>query len=179
MPKEWQKEFFDYCYKVLDFVGPGDDGSQDVMYARNEASRRYVTMEPEFYIPEIWRGAPENKKQGSAGPVGEVYGIELNILLKDVIAHSLNCYNTALTYGVCAEQARLFLPMYGLYTVWRLTQSVQSFCHFLKQRHPALSHDAQVELQRYASAAGELVLPIFPHSVSKLSGLSTEIKGES
>src|SRR5690606_18773895 len=32
-------------------------------------SRRYITMEPEFYVPEFWRQAPENKKQGSGGPV--------------------------------------------------------------------------------------------------------------
>jgi thymidylate synthase (FAD) len=33
----------------------------------NESSRRYVTEEPQFYLPEVWREAPENKKQGSGG----------------------------------------------------------------------------------------------------------------
>src|SRR5210317_1216424 len=32
----------------------------------NEVSRRYVDTPPEFYVPFIWRGAPENKKQGSS-----------------------------------------------------------------------------------------------------------------
>src|SRR5690606_6679737 len=51
-------------------AGNGDDGSDDPLYARNEASRRYVTMEPEFYVPDAWRSAPANKKQGSGAPVG-------------------------------------------------------------------------------------------------------------
>ena len=32
----------------------------------NEVSRRYVTSEPEFYIPETWRKMAENVKQGSS-----------------------------------------------------------------------------------------------------------------
>ena len=32
----------------------------------NEVSRRYVDYEPEFYVPFMWRGKPENKKQGSS-----------------------------------------------------------------------------------------------------------------
>ena len=32
----------------------------------NEVSRRYVDDEPQFYMPFIWRGKPENKKQGSS-----------------------------------------------------------------------------------------------------------------
>jgi len=37
----------------------------------NESSRRYITENEEFYIPlpNQWRGAPENKKQGSAETV--------------------------------------------------------------------------------------------------------------
>ena len=35
----------------------------------NEVSRRYVDDEVEFYVPEDWRGAPENSKQGSSSEV--------------------------------------------------------------------------------------------------------------
>jgi len=31
----------------------------------NEISRRYVDEEPEFYVPEVWRGRSADKKQGS------------------------------------------------------------------------------------------------------------------
>ena len=36
----------------------------------NEVPRRYVDSEPEFYLPEVWRGRPEGSmKQGSSGEV--------------------------------------------------------------------------------------------------------------
>lgn len=35
----------------------------------NEISRRYVDDEPEFYIPDQWRGRSADKKQGSEGEV--------------------------------------------------------------------------------------------------------------
>jgi thymidylate synthase (FAD) len=35
----------------------------------NEVSRRYVSDEPEFWFPEVWRGKPVNAKQGSSGTV--------------------------------------------------------------------------------------------------------------
>ena len=35
----------------------------------NEVSRRYVDEEPEFYVPDVWRGRSADKKQGSDGVV--------------------------------------------------------------------------------------------------------------
>jgi thymidylate synthase (FAD) len=32
----------------------------------NEISRRYVDSEPEFFEPNVWRGAADDKKQGSS-----------------------------------------------------------------------------------------------------------------
>jgi thymidylate synthase (FAD) len=37
-----------------------------VGFAWNEVSRRYVTDTPEFYVPDVWRKAAENVKQGSS-----------------------------------------------------------------------------------------------------------------
>jgi thymidylate synthase (FAD) len=41
----------------------------------NEISRRYVDDEPEFYVPEVWRGKSADKKQGSEGVVKGPWGI--------------------------------------------------------------------------------------------------------
>lgn len=38
----------------------------------NEVSRRYVDEPPEFYVPEIWRKAAENVKQGSSDIAMEI-----------------------------------------------------------------------------------------------------------
>ena len=37
-----------------------------VGFTYNEVSRRYVDDKPEFFVPEYWRKAAENKKQGSS-----------------------------------------------------------------------------------------------------------------
>jgi thymidylate synthase (FAD) len=54
-------------------------GSDHTMDSWNESSRRYITIEPEFYVPssEDWRLAPDNKKQGSGGPIGPWTGAVL------------------------------------------------------------------------------------------------------
>src|SRR6185312_8614487 len=46
------------------------EATGDNMDAWNESSRRYVTEEPTFYIPnrDEWRLAPANSKQGSGDP---------------------------------------------------------------------------------------------------------------
>lgn len=166
VPEEISNTFWKYVEDVLGFVGIGDDsGFFDLMYARNEASRRYVTLEPEFYFPSVWRSAPENKKQGSGAEVEEEIGDTADYLLGEIVNVGLKSYVWALERGICAEQARLFLPMYGLYTVWRHTSSVQGLAHLFNQR---LGEDAQSETKEYAEAAYKLTYPLFQHSLSQL-----------
>jgi len=95
-------------------------GSDHTMDSWNESSRRYVTMEPEFYIPgvEEWRLAPEDKKQGSGGPIGPWIGSILTDELNRYIEQGEALYKMAMDNNVAAEQARLFLPAYGMYVVY-------------------------------------------------------------
>ncbi|QOI67412.1 ThyX-like thymidylate synthase [Streptomyces phage Beuffert] len=127
----------------------------------NESSRRYVTETPEFYVPlaDEWRSAPENRKQGSGTPVDTETGDNFTWLLEAYLAKGENLYNDAMNAGICAEQARLFLPAYGLYVRWRWTVSLGAVTHFLHQR---LEHDAQKEIQDYAKAVWELTHEHFP-----------------
>ena len=158
---------------ALGWVGQGDDGGDgvgDLMHARNEASRRYVTLPPEFYVPDAsngspWRAKPATTKQGSAGPVDPMLGEEATKRLSNLIAEAIRHYDWALSVGISAEQARLFLPAYALYTVWRWTASVQAVAHFLRQR---LGEDAQGEIQAYALVIDALVTPLFPHALGTL-----------
>ena len=137
----------------------GSDHTMETAW--NEASRRYVTMEPEFYIPgpDQWRSAPENKKQGSGEPVDDAYGKELTKRMEHMSQDCLDMYNLAMDNGIAAEQARLFLPAYAMYTIWRWTASLQGIGFFLSQR---LEDKAQKEIQDYAKAVYELVEPHFP-----------------
>lgn len=127
----------------------------------NESSRRYVTETPEFYIPDFdeWRSAPDNRKQGSGEPIDGYTGMTFTRAIEQYAQEGVNLYELAMEQGVCAEQARLFLPAYGLYVRWRWTASLGSVTHFLHQR---LEHDAQKEIQEYAKAVWELTHEHFP-----------------
>lgn len=140
--------FFPSSYDA-EVLGNGSDGSDDSLYARNEASRRYVTMEPDFYLPMTWRTAPEQKKQGSGGPVPKDGSAVLTAQLQEDQVLALQHYHQALRDGVAPEQARLFLPSYALYTAWRWTASLPAVQHFLQQRSTG---DAQEEIREYAEA---------------------------
>jgi thymidylate synthase (FAD) len=144
------------------------EASGDNMTAWNESSRRYITEEPAFYIPQAneWRSAPENSKQGSGENLPEEHGKIATQDLLDYIAFGERLYERAMNSGVCAEQARLFLPAYGMYVRYYWTASLQSVAHFLQQR---LAHDSQVEIQEYAKAVKSLVEPHFPVSIAELT----------
>ncbi|MCY9132831.1 FAD-dependent thymidylate synthase [Bacillus spizizenii] len=147
-------------------------GADHTMDAWNESSRRYITEEPTFYIPkpDEWRSAPENSKQGSGAPIDERTGHYLWADLLEYVEEGERLYNEALEVGVCAEQARLFLPAYGMYVRYYWTASLQSVAHFLNQR---LGHDSQVEIQEYAKAVYVLAKPKFPVSLDEF--VKTEV----
>jgi thymidylate synthase (FAD) len=143
-------------------------GSDHTMDAWNESSRRYITEEPTFYIPQAneWRAAPENSKQGSGEIVDALLGKTAFDLLTKYIEEGEKLYQDAIDIGICAEQARLFLPAYGMYVRYYWTASLQSVAHFLQQR---LAHDSQVEIQEFAKAVKELAEPHFPVSIAELT----------
>lgn len=130
----------------------------------NESSRRYITEEPVFHIPTEWRLAPDNKKQGSAGPVESEVSEDTTWALESFIAKGMNLYNDALNAGIAPEQARLFLPAYGMYVRWRWTTSLAAVMHFLNER---LEHKAQLEIQNYAAAVRDLIVPVYPKALSR------------
>lgn len=137
------------------------EGIADSLNAWNESSRRYITEDPLFYIPKAheWREKPENSKQGSGPVLPDEKGQPLTDALQTLVEQSFALYEKAMEQGVSAEQARLFLPAYGMYVRWYWTASLQSVCHFLEQR---LADDAQVEIQKYAQAVLGFVKEAFP-----------------
>lgn len=144
-------------------------GSDHTMDSWNESSRRYITMEPEFYIPQNdeWRLAPEDKKQGSQGLADPFNGTVLSVELKRYIEQGEALYNMAMENGIAPEQARLFLPAYAMHVVYRWSCSLQSACLFLVQR---LEEQSQEEIRVYAEATLELIKDIYPVSIKSLVG---------
>lgn len=127
----------------------------------NESSRRYVTENEVFYIPQVseWRSAPDNKKQGSADPVKAEVGAKYLQRLRASVERGLSDYRQALDDGVAPEQARLLLPAYAMYVRWRWTASLNALLHFISLR---MDSHAQYEIQAYADAIFTEVEKAFP-----------------
>jgi len=130
-------------------------------------SRRYITENEEFYVPEAdeWRSYPDDVKQGSGEPIDETEGTHLTDELAELISRGEQLYNEAMERGVAPEQARLFLPSYGMYVRWYWTASLQSVAHMIAQRS---ADDAQYEFREYAKAVRELSEKHFPVSIDAL-----------
>jgi thymidylate synthase (FAD) len=145
-------------------------GSDHTMDAWNESSRRYITEDAAFYVPneDEWRKAPDNSKQGSGDNIVGVTGQFLTKELLRHIEHSENLYEEAMKLGVAAEQARLFLPAYGMYVRWYWTASLQGVAHLINQR---VAKDAQKEFQEYARAVLDLSKEDFPQSIAALTNM--------
>lgn len=135
----------------------------------NESSRRYITENEEFYIPDArqWRSKPENSKQGSGEPIGSIHGQILTDRLEALVQQGNEFYQNALDMNVAPEMARLFLPAYGMYVRWRWTVSLHGILNFLAQR---LEHDAQSEIRDYAVAVRDLIQDSFPHTYKVVFG---------
>mgnify|MGYP001177370284 CR=1 FL=1 len=135
-------------------------------FVENEISRRYVSFEPEFYIP-MWRSKPTGgAKQGSEDFVenqteANIYSMAYNFVCKEAIKN----YNHLIKNGIAPEQARFVLPQ-GMYTEWYWTGSLAAFARFYKQR---IDDHAQWEIREYADAVGKIIKPLFPVSWDELT----------
>ena len=149
-------------------------GSDHVMDAWNESSRRYITEDEEFYIPKAneWRSYPDNMKQGSGEPVDDWTGFSLMCELEAYIEEGVKFYELAMSRGVAPEQARLFLPAYSMYVRWYWTASLQSVAHLIRQR---TADDAQYEFRLYAEAVKDLAIKKFPVSLPALLGEGVDV----
>lgn len=137
-----------------------------VGFVENEISRRYVTEEPEIYIPK-WRSKPTNgAKQGSEDFItSEDTVAAAEAMYFGVASDALKTYNWLLEAGVAPEQARFALPQ-GTYTEWYWTGSLAAYARVYKQR---IDPHAQWEVREYASAIGQLIQPSFPVSWQELT----------
>ncbi len=148
-------------------IGSEHGEGYDRLTAWNESSRRYITEQPTFHIPEAgaWRSVPEHRKQGSGDNLDAELGAKYTEALQRHVELSLKLYEQALEDQICPEQARLFLPAYGLYVRWVWTGSLQAVAHFLKLR---LDEAAQKEIRDYAEAVRQLAETKFPISLEAL-----------
>ena len=126
----------------------------------NEVSRRYVDEEPEFYFPDDWRGKAANVKQGSGANL-DYAAIKYIVENFKVQANdSLELYKYMLRKGICAEQARMVLPLNTM-TEWIWSGTLGAFLDMLKLR---LDPHTQYETRLVAQEIAKDVKDIFPIS---------------
>ena len=127
----------------------------------NEVSRRYVDDEPEFYVPEVWRGRSADKKQGSEGIVEPViYGKVGGTTPTDFAYGDLTLYNMLLEQGVAPEQARMVLPQSTM-TEWYWSGSLDAFARMC---HLRCASDTQYESRIVADQISDVMRDLFPVS---------------
>jgi thymidylate synthase (FAD) len=123
----------------------------------NEVSRRYVDDEPEFYMPDKWRGKAVNVKQGSGDDTVECY-------IEDFVDGAVELYTEMLEHSIAPEMARMVLPQ-NMMTEWWWSGTLGAYADMLKLR---LDPHAQYESRIVANKAKEIIEPLFPVSIKAL-----------
>jgi len=105
----------------------------------SEFSRRYITDDIQFYEPDVWRKAAENKKQGS---LNEGINPEYNPAYNN--SSALHAFHQALENGVAPEQARMLLPQSTM-TEWTWSGTLGAFAKMCTLRlHPEAQYEARL-----------------------------------
>lgn len=127
----------------------------------NEASGRYVDLQDEFYVPDVWRAQSPSNKQGSAGEIAEQQAAA--DAYREGLRVAYASYQRLRELGVAKEQARVILPQ-SIYTHWIWTGSLQAFLHVVELRAKL---DAQYETQQYGYAIRSILAATFPVCLEK------------
>ena len=129
-----------------------------VGFVENEESRRYITSTPELFVPDAFREAVKDKKQGSGGvhPLSAAWLDDYYFFCMDAIGR----YETMISDGICPEQARFILPQ-GVMVNWIWTGSLLAYSRFCKLR---LKSDAQAEVRMMAEQVSEIMAGLYPVS---------------
>lgn len=145
---EWRKTPehdtpFNHCFISFEIKAPIFVARQLVKHEyliMSEFSRRYIIDSVEFFEPDYWRQASDNKKQGS---------LEVPVSNNDELmaAHdfynkkSLDEYQSMVDMGVAPEQARMVLPQSTM-TEWTWSGTLGAFAKMCTLRiHPEAQYE--------------------------------------
>ncbi len=149
---------FGHCFASFHVVAPVFVARQLVKHKFlrwNEVSRRYVDDDPEFYVPDEWRGRATHVKQGSYGTV------DLDPeLAKNMVESSTQDYKYLLAKGVCPEQARMIMPQ-SMMTEWYWSGTLYAFAKMCGLR---LKEDTQAETRVVAEKVEDVMMKLYPIS---------------
>lgn len=120
--------------------------------------------------PDAWRLQAKKNRQASEGFLDGARGAKLSRDLQSYVELGFSLYKAAMENdGVAREQARLFLPSFGVMSLCTFSCNVHSLLHILQQR---LQPDVQHETRVYAEALFTLFKPHFPQTCEAFETLS-------
>jgi len=164
---------FEHCAITFRFTVPLFIRSQHHRHrtwAYNEISRRYTSVDINFYEPKEFRQQHKSNRQASTddliNPVLNSSYMSLGFENAETAvrmhnSRSLSLYKALVASGVCREQARGVLPQ-NLYTQYYGTVNLHNLLKFISLR----THSgAQWEIQQVAIACLEIAKGKFPKSV--------------
>lgn len=128
-------------------------------FVENEESRRYIKSAPILYVPEFFRTAAKNVKQGSTNDKSDLSDYYLSEYV-DICSDAIYTYNAMVDAGIAAEQARFVLPQ-GVCVNWMWTGSLYAFSQAYNKR---IDPHAQKETQLLFKQIGEIIEKLFPLS---------------
>ena len=165
---------FEHCALTFKFTVPLFIRSQHHRHrtwAYNEISRRYTSVDIQFYEPDQFRMQHASNRQASTDSLIDPF-LESNrdgsptmstasTQVKSHHRESIRLFEELLESGVCREQARGVLPQ-NLYTQYFGTVNLHNLLKFVSLR---VHEGAQWEIQQVAQACLSIAKKYFPHSV--------------
>ncbi len=171
---------FEHCTITMRFTVPLFIRSQHHRHrtwSYNEISRRYTSVDMQFYEPKKFRTQHKSNRQASKD---ELINPDMNdsrntilpvppFLASDAVKNhnirSLSLYNSLIERGVCREQARGVLPQ-NLYTQYYGTVNLHNLMRFISLR---IHEGSQWEIQKVAKACLQICKKYFPHATEAFS----------
>jgi thymidylate synthase (FAD) len=144
-------------------------------WSYNEVSRRYTSVDIDFYEPSMFRTQHKTNRQASnediINPIVSLvkgttisWDVTASEAIKKHNEEALNLYRKLLDSGVCREQARMVLPQ-NLYTSYWATVNLNNLVKFIHLR----DHEgAQQEIQVVARACKEIIYKVWPETAKCL-----------
>jgi thymidylate synthase (FAD) len=135
-------------------------------WSYNEISRRYTSINMEFYIPEKYRRQAKDNRQASIDDDSVIFqngrdGKTVAEAIKNHTDSAYKFYEDLIEMGVAREQARMVLPQ-NMYTEMYASVDLHNLLHFIELR---VHEGAQWEIQQYAKALLDLVEPAVPEAI--------------
>jgi thymidylate synthase (FAD) len=158
LAKHKHKSPFNHCFMSFRVKAPIFVARQLVKHEYlpwNEVSRRYVTEEPEFYIPGVFRAAADNVKQGSSDKAVPF----LTNPVHRASSTALMVYEMLLEQGVCPEQARMVLPQNTM-TEWIWSGTLFAFAKMCKLRLDPHTQKETQEIARMIDGEAKAQFPV-------------------